>query len=492
MSKSLKNLLIIGIFILSMALVLLVLILTQPKDKTETTETVDTTVMLVSYERDNLDCFKVKNKNDEYTIRQTANSFTVEELEGLSLNSTVMGAAGNCITTIKGKQLVEENAPDLKKYGLDENDFVSKVDVKLKDGTEYSVYFGIDTADGEHLYVRMADSKDVYTALINSTRYFSYVKEDYVSVSILPELSQANRAPTIDFFTVKRKDLDYDIIFEDDTKNYATDEVSMASSQVMISPVYAYLDITHSNDVIYGLWGLNATQAEVAFPTDEQMAEYGLADPFCEVILDAELQKYTLLIGNVAAYETDASGNDTTTPAYYYGYFEGKDVIYLFAAADLPWASFMPIDVLSTMMTSNYIYALDYIDVEFSGDEPAKYYFDIEASIDDATLEGTLDSNAFVADDFKILYQFMLKCPIDSLCLEEPSSDARLLARIDFRRADGGGDILEFYDDNTNRVIVKLNGTTSFSQPQSYLKVLQENIKTFKAGGTGEDIQQVW
>lgn len=492
MSKSVKNLLVIGIFILSMALVLLALVLTQPKEEEETPVIVDTSVPLVSYTRDQVDNYKVTTKDGEYTVKQGTKAFTVEELEGLKQNSTVLGAAANCITSVKGVELVEENAGDLAKYSLADDNFVSRVDVTLKDGTTYTVYFGIDTTDGEHLYVRMGDSKDVYTALANSTRYFTYVKEDFVSNVILPELSQDNWAPTIDLLTIKRKDLSYDIIFEDDTKNYAADDISMASSQVMISPVYAYLDITNSNDVVYGLWGLNAIQAEVAFPTEADFEEYGIADPFCSVVLNAELQDYILKIGNVAAYATDEQGNNTTTPAAFYGYFEGIDCIFLFNAADLPWASFMPIDVLSTMMTSNYIYTLDYIDVEIHDGEDAKYYFDVEADVDETTLSGTLNNNAFDAEAFKILYQFMLKCPIDSLCLEDPAEDAKLLARIDYRRVDGGGDVLEFYDDTTNRVIIKLNGTTSFSQPKSYLDVLHQNIKIFANGGTGDDLQKVW
>ncbi|MBQ8623215.1 MAG: DUF4340 domain-containing protein [Oscillospiraceae bacterium] len=493
MSKSVKNLLVIGIFVISMVLVLLLLVVTQPKeDSGENDTVVDTSVALVSYERDRIDNFKVTTQDGEYTVKQGVKEFTVEELEGLKVNSTVLGAAGNCITSVKGVELVEENAADLAKYSLADDKYVSKVDVTLKDGTKYTVYFGIYTPDGEHIYVRMGDSKDVYTALANSTRYFTYVKEDYISTIILPELTQDNWAPTIDLLTIKRKDLSYDIVFEDDTKNYAADDISMASSQVMISPVYAYLDITNSNDVIYGLWGLTAVQAEVAFPTQADFEEYGLADPFCEVVLNAELQNYVLKIGNVASYEKDELGNDTTTPAYFYGYFEGIDVIFMFSAGDLPWATFMPIDVLSTMMTSNYIYTLDYIDVEMHDGEDAEYYFDVDASVDDTTLSGTLNGSPFDAESFKILYQFMLKCPIDSLCLDEVAEDAKLLARIDFRREDGGGDVLEFYDDTTNRVIIKLNGTTSFSQPKSYLDVLHQNIKTFAAGGTGDELQKVW
>ena len=300
MSKSAKNLLVIGIFVLSMALVLLLLVLTAPKEEDDVV-VVDNTMALVSYERDNIDFFKITNESGEYTVRQTVKSWTVDELDGLDLSTTVLAAAGNCITSVTGQQLVEENATDLAKYGLSEDDFVSRVDVTLKDGTTYTVYYGIETPDGNHLYARMSDSSDVYTVLATASRYFTYIKEDYVSVVILPELTVNNVAPTIDLLTITRKDLDYDIIFEDDTKNYAVDDISMASSQVMISPVYAYLDITNSNDIIYGLWGLSAVQAEVAFPTEEDMAEYGLDDPFCSVVLNAELQDYILYIGEVAA-----------------------------------------------------------------------------------------------------------------------------------------------------------------------------------------------
>ena len=86
----------------------------------------------------------------------------------------------------------------------------------------------------------------------------------------------------------------------------------------------------------------------------------------------------------------------------------------------------------------------------------------------------------------------MLKCPIDALCLEEPASDAKLLATIEFARASGGGDTLEFYDAGNNRVIIKLNGTTSFSQPRSYLNVLESNLALFASGAPADELQEVW
>ena len=178
--------------------------------------------------------------------------------------------------------------------------------VTLKDGTSYTVLYGITAPDGNSVYVRLADSKDVYVVLSNSSRYFYNSKESFISLIVKEEITSDNTAPTIDLLKVERKDLDYDIVFEDDTKNYAIDEVSMASSQVMISPVYAYLDITNSNDIIYGLWGLTAASAVKPFPTEADFEEYGLADPFCTVTLFAELQTYTFKIPPTSRHITTA------------------------------------------------------------------------------------------------------------------------------------------------------------------------------------------
>ena len=494
MKSRAKTLIFIGIFVACLALVSLVLVLTQPKtdDEDKTTANTTQTIPIVTHERDEVASMKITNASGEYTITQNAKGFTINELEGLKQNTTTMGAAGNCITKINAQALAEENASDMAKYGLEDGNPEASCTVTLKDGSSYTVLYGINAPDGNSVYVRLSDSKDVYVVLANSSRYFYNSKESFISLIIKEEISSDNTAPTIDLLKVERKDLDYDIVFEDDTKNYAIDEVSMASSQVMISPVYAYLDITNSNDIIYGLWGLTAASAVKPFPTESDFEEYGLADPFCTVTLFAELQTYKFRIGNVASYVTDEQGNPTNEPAYYYGYLEGNDCIYTFSAGEVKWASFMPVDILSSMMTSHYIYALDYMDIQLHNGEELNYYFDITGDVDEGELSATLNDKEVDVASFKILYQFILKCPIDALCLEDPAEDAKLLAHIEFARAKGGGDTLDFYDDGSNRVVIKLNGVTSFSQPKSYLDVLTSNLKLFADGATGDDLQMIW
>lgn len=491
MSKRSRSLLIIGIFIVSMALVLTLLLLTQPKDEAEDESEAETTALTVlNYKRDDVATLTVTNETGSFTVRNGLQGFVIDEHNGFRQNSTTMGAMAKCATELTAQALVEENAENLDKYGLSDDAPKSRADVTLKDGTEYTVLFGIDAPDKRTRYVRLSDSKDVYTVLINSSGYFFYDKTDFISLAVTDELSNNNTAPTIDWLTVTRKDLDYDIRFEDDTKNYAIDEVSMASAQVMIEPVYAYLDITNSNAIMYGIWGLTAADIACVHPTEEDLEKYGLDDPFCTVDIDAELQNYHMDIGNVAAYEVDENGEETSVPAQYYCIYRGIDIVYVFNASEVPWATFMPIDILSTMMTSNYIYYVDHIDIEYYP-EPVSYHFEISGDSETAEVWGTLDGEEFVGEDFKILYQFILKCPIDDICFEEPADDT-LIGKMDIRRADGSGDLVEFYDAGAGRVTIKLNGTTSFSQPRNYLTVLLKNIEAFKNGATADELQQIW
>ena len=491
MQKKTRTLLIIGLFVVSMAIVLAILILTQPKEEVEEDDSGSAGISILGYNRDDVATMTVHNATGEYTVRNGARGFVIDDFDGLRQNSTIMAAMARCAAEMTAQALVEENAADLDKYGLSEDNPVSRTDVVLRDGTEYSLFVGNDTPEDNTRYVRVGGSNDVYTVLKSTSSYFLEDETEFLSLIVTEELTNNNTAPTIDWMTVTRKDLDYDIRFEDDTKNYASDEVSMASSQVMIEPVYAYLDITNSNAVLYGIWGLTAADVACVHPTEEDFKEYGLDDPFCTVDYDAELQNYHLDIGNVAAYEVDENGEPTSVPAQYYCYYRGIDVIYVFDSSEVPWATFMPIDILSSMMTSNYIYKLDHIDIEYFGDDPIKYHFDVDGDEEAAAVSGKVDGEEFDGEDFKIFYQFILRCPIDDLCFDDPPED-KLIAKMDIIKKDGFGDNLEFYDIGANRVAVKLNGTTSFSQPIGYLQVLRQNIEAFKNGAKGDDLQIVW
>jgi hypothetical protein len=183
---------------------------------------------------------------------------------------------------------------------------------------------------------------------------------DYVNLTMIEKPTEETW-PDYGTLTVTRKDLDYDMKFENDTNEHG----GGISSQIMTEPVFSYLNITNSTDTTHGMWGLTASECVMIEPTEEDLKTYGLDDPYCQVKLTGDGYDYDLKIGT-AVHEKDSDGNDTDLISYYYCYLEGnkgRNCIYSVAASSLPWASIVAEDVISSMMTTNYIYDLDSVDL---------------------------------------------------------------------------------------------------------------------------------
>ena len=94
MSKRLRNLLVIGLFIVSMAIVILVLMLTQPKEEPDDSTPTDSQAFaLLGHERDDIAEMTITNDNGSFTVRNGAEGFIIDEISEFRQNSTTLGAA---------------------------------------------------------------------------------------------------------------------------------------------------------------------------------------------------------------------------------------------------------------------------------------------------------------------------------------------------------------------------------------------------------------
>ncbi len=313
--------------------------------------------------------------------------------------------------------------------------------------------------------------------------YYTGEIQQFISLSLV-ETPSDDAYPTYVRQTVERKDLDYDIVFEnDDSEPEDEDDPTMVSGQVMTSPIFAYLNITESTAVTHGIWGLTATDAIVPFPTDEDFVKYGLDDPFCTVTQITGGTDYVLKIGDVI-YAKDEDGKDTTTPESYYCYIdaEGADAIFTIAADSLPWTSFMPEDVITGMMTYNYVYNVDNIVID---DDGTTHTIALNPDKPDQTIAPVLDDKDVDSDLFKTFYQFLMNCPTTEIYYQEPTGDKFMTISINL--TNGGGDVMEIYTDTDRRAVVKLNGQTSFRIPTTYLDKLMENLQNLADGKEIDD-----
>ena len=228
------------------------------------------------------------------------------------------------------------------------------------------------------------------------------------------------------------------------------------------------------------MWGLTSQEAIVAHPTEEDFAEYGLDNPFAEVVMEVETgDSYTLKIGK-PIYYLDESGNETTSVAGYYAYIEGvskKDVIFSVAVENLPWATFKLEDAISTLMTTNYIYDVGTITIK---NNSTTYEFDLIGEGESAPSKVTVNGNSVDVGLFRSLYQYILTCPTNEIYWKESAEAPYLSVEINTKKGDT--DKLEFVKHTDRRTIVYLNGRPQFLIARTWTDLLLENITNLENG----------
>ncbi|MFT3950497.1 MAG: DUF4340 domain-containing protein [Oscillospiraceae bacterium] len=494
MNGKIKSLIVSGVFILALGIMLVVLKLngldTTDTDSSSTSAavtTADTSVSIISTDSANIKQITVKNTNADYTLVQSGTdsstgdpTFSLKELKDVNQSDTLTGAMANIASTLKATNIAEKDAQDLSKYGFDKPR--STFTVTFGDSTPARTFLiGNDSPVNNTVYLNEQGSKTVYIASAASLSYFTDTLASFAALALVE--APANDAyPTYVKETIVRKDLDYPVIFEQDPTPSSTDadDPSMVSAQVMTSPIFAYLNVTNSTPVTHGIWGLNATSCAAVFPTDKDFAKYGLADPQTKVTLVSGGADYVLKIGN-PVYAKDDNGDDTTTVESYYCWIDAKgcDAIYTVAADDLPWVTFQPSDVITSLMTYNYIYNIKNIvieDLTASATSTLNFHADKPA----LTITPDLDGTAVTSDLTKQFYQFLMGSPTTEIYSTEPKNAC--VYRISINLTAGGGDVLEFYPDTERRTIIKLNGKTSFRIPTTYLTALKANLVNLAQG----------
>ncbi len=493
MSKSVKYL-IAGIS----ALILLVggiviLKVTEPDENSDGTSVSETTVsqtesvLLYDNATDSVKSITVENSSSSYEITRTKEAtedttaeYTVSGLENIPLNTEIVNNLPSNMASLTAKKVVEENATDLAKYGLD-SEFV-KVKVTFDDETEKNIILGDDSPSGD-IYMRFDGENKVYTVKSDTYMVFRNDKDYYISLVCLAEPATTDDYPKVNYLEVIRPDLDYNIKFEYDEKSANSDySGGTSSTHIMTSPVFAYVDIGEGSTAItHGLFGLTASSIAVLNPTDEELSFAGMDEPVCTVVMDTDDGKTrTLKIGDTL----DVSGT-----TYYMGYFDDTDIIYCFNKESLPWIDMKPLDIASSLVVGTYFNDIGKLTIETEGHD--KLEFVTSGSDEEENFAVTLNGQEYDIERFKEFYKFIINTQAEEIYMEEPDAD-KLICSLKIERNDEFEDeTVEFYQGEDKTVIIKHNGVTSFINKinYDYVNVLLKNIDKVN---TDEEFITVW
>lgn len=486
MKKNTKIILgsVIGIAVLGAAT--LALVLTQPKDDTADSGTSsDTSVSITDYETDDISTLTIKNESGEYTINRLGKEkweidSIPEALANSSSYSTAMSSAGG----MSAKQVVEENATDLAKYGFDDPTATVKMTFKDNKAEDITCLIGIKYEGENSWYVKTDKSSTVYLVSNSGVSFAMNNELSYVNKSTLVA-SYDSENDTVNRVRVERKDLDKDIVLDKLPEETEKEFSSTYVAYEMSSHNGILADDELDQNVVYGLYGISASDVFAVTPTDEQKKQAGLDDPDCTVTMVSNEDTVTKLTIGSAVYtvtKNDETGEEIKTITGYYGMLSDKDAIYVFSPDDLPWLTVTPESILYKLFLTPYIYYLDGVTI-YDSDRKA-YDFKITGDADDSSF--TYDGKEVDSAKFKSFYQYLLSAYAEKIYIDDLTDDNKFIAGITYDHREEGkeNDVVEFYSSESDRTcIIVVNGDVRYKVRQIYATRLLENLNALLTGG---------
>ena len=439
------------------------------------------TLTVLDRKTEDIRSIKVENSSGGFTLDNPLSgkaNITIDKLAGVNQNETLVKNMLSNTANLVAEKVVEKNPGNLKKYGLEKP--AAQFTVEYSDGKKTVVLVGDESVDGKSRYFKLKDENKVYMGELSVLAYYTNDCRDFVSNVIFPTQDENAKYGKL---TVSRSNLKYDITFEDDP----TGNSAMASSQVMTSPVFAYLDVNVSTSVTHGMWGLTSSGCEAVKPDKKTLAEYGLDKPLCTVNFKGDDYDYTLNVGNpVYGAESD---NSSVGEKEIYGYYctaegvSGTDCIYKIPLSSLPWVNLKADDIKSDIIIARFLADMDKI--TFDGEKNFDFKIESTGSGEDNgdTKSVTLAGKDIDVDNFKTMYQYMVSCPSAEICFEEPEENQKYLT-VTLHTKTGEKQTLEFYRDkkSSRRTIMKNNGKTSYRIESTWVNTLMDYAQKVSEG----------
>ena len=254
-------------------------------------------IKVVSFEKDNINYIGYDNENGKFSISLKDDTWTIEPAMEFAMDELVANAAAIDVSAIVANKVIEEDAKDLAKYGLDKPETIT---VGLKDGTKKVVEFGDKTPTNDAIYVKMQDENKVYTV---GSYYFDKLlmkRGQFIKQEILP---------------VEETEIKTFSITKDGTLLYSLNFVS--DSEVDITaPVVESGDATKTQPIKASLVTLVMTDIVDENPAD--LSKYGLDNP-----------RYVIEFGTSDTTKKIAIGKDISSGAAYAKFVDSKSVFQL-------------------------------------------------------------------------------------------------------------------------------------------------------------------
>lgn len=476
MSKSTRTVIIsaASLVVLGAVLAILLIFLPSEDDGGTSSRNEALTVNVTDKNRENVEAVHVINehgsflftRSEQTTDGKTEFFWSSGEMLGAERDDKLINALIGGLSGLSRQPLIEQNADNLEKYGLENPLATAKI--VFDDETEIELYFGVNNPSDTSVYFRAGD-RNVMTADKEAVcGVFSDIR-DFVQLTLTESLSET----TVESVVVERKDLEnaVEIRYMSDILNDDDFVSATSNTHRFVSPFTAEVDSSAGSALYNDLCSLRMSRCVFLEQSEENMELCGLNDPYAVVSFTLGTNEYKLLIGNEIRNELEGGLSEITG---YYAVLEGTAGIFELDKERAVWRTFVPERLISRRPLSPYIYYVKSIEIktadgvfEFTVDDEEKRFYYGEKELDTAA--------------FRSYYQQLIGTYGEEYFNEQASGDTIFSVR--FVYADAYAEkygctenTVEFCRLDERKNIAVIDGTPIFKVSAIYAERLSENV----------------
>ena len=431
---------------------------------------------LLTYVPSNIKKITVENRDGTFEIDSTtpkgeATVYTLVGFEEYDKQSGITDEiATSCAALDFSKVISADGNP--ADFGLDKPR--AKVEVTYNDDTSSILHIGSNAPGGTGAYVSFGTGSAVYLVDVTVVNRFFYSINDLIS----PEITAAvEDSANIDFSRIEIAGAHYDepIVLEPNT------DEAIGFSYLVTSPRKMFADEVESHDISGNIRGLYGESVVCVNPSADQLASYGLDDPYASVTADYPDTTITLY--------ASAPHDDGTVNVYN----PEKKLIFSIQLAAVSWAK-TGLDLLTPENPLNvkmaYVDKLSFTagSTDFTLDITSK----TDAYVDDTGTEQTVTSSTasyngkdMNTDDFHVFFQNVNA--IKNLGYSDASAGSKVMSVTFAYTTDRAADTLSVYESDGD-YLLEFNGDKVGTVSKKYIEKLITGAENLIKGETVEGL----
>lgn len=286
---------------------------------------------LLSYPVSDVSVIDVENQNGSFSVtsytptetdengeqESDATVYTLVGFEGYDLQTGTADAVANDAANLSFQSIAAVKA-NLSEFGFDTPQAVVKV--KYKDNTESLITVGADAPSSSGTYFTFGDSDTVFLADSDAVDSFLYSINDLISLTVNSSAEDVDSSQ-FSSLTISGTHYDEPIVLE------PNNDKAINTEYIITAPYHMFASAAESADIAGAVRGVYAEKVLCVNPSEGQISQYGLSDPYAKVVA-----VYPDITVELIASAPDAEGYVSLMSA-------DKAVIYSIQLGAVEWAN---------------------------------------------------------------------------------------------------------------------------------------------------------